>query len=94
MALDALISRTARSFVNGLAPPEREEFNAALELLLHDPFPDGVYKVALPFPYRPGTYGYAAASFWIAYTFLNSLVLYIATVYWSPDSPNHPLHGY
>ena len=92
MAFDALISQTARLFVDGLAAPDREEFEVALESLLHDPFPDGIHKVELGFPYQLGTYGYAMGSFWIAYLFLNSLVLYIAAVYWSPSSPNHPLY--
>ncbi len=92
MAFDALLSRTARSFVDGLARPDRQELDAALDALLRDPFPDGVSKVDLPFPYRPGTYGYAAGSFWFAYSFLHSLVLYVAAVYWSRDSPNHPLY--
>jgi len=90
---DALLSKTARSFVDTLGPPYHQEFVAALNSLLQDPIPDGVTKVELPFPYRPGTYGYAAGSFWIAYLFLNALVLYIAAVYWSPTSPNHPLYG-
>jgi hypothetical protein len=92
VAFDALISRTARSFVGGLAPSGREEFEAVLDSLLDNPLPDGIRKVELGFPYRPGIYGFAAGSFWIAYLFLNPHVLYIPAVYWSPDSPNHPLH--
>lgn len=92
MALDALVSNTARAFVDKLAPPYRQEFRHVLDGLLGDPLPDGINKIELGFPYRPGTYGYAAGSFWIAYLFLNPMVLYIAAVYWSPSSPNHPLH--
>ena len=92
MAFDALLSRTARFFVDGLARPRRQEFDAELDALLQDPFPDGIAKFELPFPYRPGTYGYATHSLWFAYTFLNPMVLYVAAVYWNPNSPNHPLH--
>ena len=94
MPFDALLSNTARSFVDALPEHYQQEFAAVLYRLLEDPIPDGVNKVELPVPYRPGTYGYAAGSFWIAYLFLNALVLYIAAVYWSPDSPNHPHYGH
>lgn len=92
MAFDALVSNTARAFVDNLTPPYREEFRHVLDCLLEDPLPDRINKVELGFPYGPGTYGYAAGSFWMSYLFLNPMVLYIAAVYWSPSSPNHPLH--
>jgi len=90
VAFDALISDTAQAFREGLTPEHRGTFEQALEALLTDPIPDGLTKIALPFPYRPGTYGYEAGEFWLAYSFLNPMVLYIASAYWSPSSPNRP----
>ena len=87
MALDALISDTARAFRDSLLERDREEFNQAIDALLDDPTPDGTTKVELPFPYRSGTFGFDSGSFWIAYLFLNAEVLYIVAAYWSPDSP-------
>ena len=90
MAFDAVLSDTAEAFVSSLAPDDRRAFYVALDLLLEDPYPDARTKVVLPFPYRPGTYGFEHGNFWIAYAFLNPHVLAIATVYWSPNSPRYP----
>ncbi len=87
-AFDAVISASARSFLESLSEFERVEFFWALDDLLRDPNPDGFSKVALDFfPHSPGTFGFTGGEFWIVYKFLNPSVIGIASVYWKPDSP-------
>lgn len=78
--------------MRSLSPEQQKAFWQAFEQLLSDPFPDGDTKVPLGgFPYREGTYGATIGGFWITYTFLNAATLAIGAVYWSPDSPHHPM---
>ena len=88
MTFDAVLSNTAEAFLASLDPVDRQAFYQALDVLLQDPYPDGVSKVLLTFfPYRPGTLGFAHGDFWITYVILNSATIGIASVYWRPDSP-------
>ena len=91
MSFDAVLSDTAQAFVDNLARDDHEAFDEALDVLLSDPYPDGLNKVELPFPYRPGTLGFEYRDFWIAYTFLNAYMLAVVAVYWNPKSPRYPL---
>ena len=91
MSFDAVLSDTAEIFVSHLARDDRKAFYEALDVLLSDPYPNGLDKGDLPFPYRPGTLGFAYGDFWIAYTFMSSYLLAIAAVYWNPRSPCYPL---
>ncbi len=75
---DAVLSDTVERFLATLGPVERQEFYRALDVLLQDPYPDGDTKVALSFPYRPGTLGLGSGRFFIiTYTFLNPATLLI-----------------
>jgi hypothetical protein len=74
-----------------LARDDRKAFSEALNALLSDPYPDGVSKVELPFPYAPGTFGFEYRDFWMAYTFMSPHMLAIAAVFWNPKSPRYPL---
>ena len=87
MTFDAVLSDTAESFLAEIGPVERQNFYRALDVLLENPYPDGISKVALPFPYRPGTIGFSYGEFWISYAILNAATIGVASVYWSPDSP-------
>ena len=91
MTFDAVVSDTAEMFISRLARDDRQRFYEALDVLMSAPHPDGVTKVALPFPYTPGTLGFYYRDFWIAYVFLNALVLGVVAVDWSPRSPRYPL---
>ncbi|MFH1560574.1 MAG: hypothetical protein ABID84_04095 [Chloroflexota bacterium] len=91
MTFDAVLSDVAESFLASLSPVEREGFYRVLDTLCADPYPDNVSKVYLPFPYRPGTIGFSQGEFWVAYVILNAATIAVAQVYWSPDSPRHPL---
>ena len=91
VSFDAVLSDTAELFVNQLARDDRRAFYEALDVLLSNPYPDGINRVELPFPYRPGTLGFEYRDFWIAYTFLNAYMLAILAVYWNPKSPRYPL---
>jgi len=88
---DAVLSGGAELFVSHLARDDRRAFNEALEILLSDPYADGISKVELPFPYTPGTFGFEYRDFWMAYTFINPYTLGIAAVFWNPRSPRYPL---
>lgn len=85
-----VLSYSARQFVEALSPAEREACYRALSPLFEDPYPNGYTKVPLGFPYRPGTFGFASGEFWMTYTFLNAMTVWIGGVSWSPDSPNYP----
>lgn len=88
MTFDAVLSATAEGFVSSLSPVDRQAFYRALDVLLQDPYPDGVSKVRQDFYlYRPGTLGFAHGDFWITYSILNPAYIRIASVYWRPDSP-------
>lgn len=88
MTFDAVLSATAEGFVSSLSPVDRQAFYRALDVLLQDPYPDGVSKILLAFfPYRSGTVGFAHGDFWISYSILNPAYIRIASVYWRPDSP-------
>jgi len=90
---DAVLSQAAETFLLALEPPEREEcYQVLLDVLCLDPYPDGVSKVELPFPYAPGTIGYAHGQFWFAYVILNAACIAVAAIYWSPASPKHPVN--
>lgn len=91
MSFDAVLSDTAQLFVDHLARDDRRAFNEALDVLLSDPYPDGISKVELPFPYAPGTLGFEYRDFWMAYTFMSSHMLAIAAVFWNPKSPRYPI---
>jgi len=91
VSFDAVLSDTADLFVNHLARDDRRAFYDALDALLSDPYPDGVTKVELPFPYAPGTFGFEYGDFWMAYTFMNPHMLAIAAVFWNPKSPRYPI---
>jgi hypothetical protein len=91
VSYDAVLSDTAQLFVDHLARDDRRAFNEALDVLLSDPYPDGISKVELPFPYAPGTFGFEYSDFWIAYTFMSLHMLAIAAVFWNPKSPRYPL---
>lgn len=91
MAFDAVISDTAETFTSNLAREDRKAFHHALDILLSDPYPDGVIKVALTFPFKPGVFGFEYGDFWIAYTFINPQVLGIIAAFWSPKSPRYPI---
>jgi len=91
VTFDAVVSDTAEIFISGLDRGDRQRFYEALDVLMSDPHPDGVTKVALPFPYTPGTFGFYYRDFWIAYVFLNALVLGVIAAHWSPRSPRYTL---
>lgn len=91
VSFDAVFSDTADLFVNHLARDDRKAFHDALDALLSDPYPDGVTKVGLPFPYAPGTFGFEYGDFWLAYIFMNPHMLAIAAVFWNAKSPRYPL---
>ena len=91
MSFDAVLSDTAEVFVSHLARDDRKAFYEALDVLLSNPYPDGLNKVELPFLYRPGTLGFEYGDFWIAYTFLSLYMLAIVAVFWNPKSPRYPL---
>ncbi len=93
MTFDAVLSEVAEIFLAALTSTEREEcYRILLDALCIDPYPDGVSKVYLPFPYRPGTIGYAQGEFWFAYVILNAAYIGVAAIYWNPASPKHPFH--
>jgi hypothetical protein len=88
VTFDAFLSATAEIFVIALSPVERQAFYRALTILLQDPYPDGASKFRLEFfPYRPGTMAFTHGDFSIIYTIASSAYIYIASVYWRPDSP-------
>jgi len=91
VSFDAVLSDTAQLFVDHLARDDRRAFNEALDVLLSDPYPDGISKVELPFPYAPGTLGFEYRDFWMAYTFMSSHMLAIAAVFWNPKSLRYPI---
>ena len=91
MSFDAVLSDTADTFVNHLARDDRQAFREALDVLLSDPFPDGLTKVELPFPFASGTYGFEYEDFWIAYTFMNPYMLAIVAAFWNPKSRRYPI---
>jgi len=91
VTFDAVLSDTAELFVSNLARDDRQAFYEALDVLLSDPYADGITKVALPFPYHLETFGFDYADFWIAYIFENPYALGIVAVYWSSKSPRYPL---
>lgn len=93
MKYDALISQTARGFLNSLGAEDQAILRSALNRLLDNPAPDGLTKIALPaMPYREGTLGYTSGSFWIVYRVMNAATIYISAIHWSLDSPNHPMN--
>ena len=88
MTFDAFLSATAETFVASLSPVERQTFYRALDILLQAPYPDGISKFRLDFfPYRLGTLAFTHGDFSIIYTIASSAYIYIASVYWRPDSP-------
>ena len=85
---DAVISDSAKHFLQSLNEIDRREFYRALDVLLANPHPDGASKVSLDFyPYPPGVIGATSGEFRITYTFLNATTLEVTSVAWSPDSP-------
>lgn len=92
MLFDALLTDTAESFVKKLSNADQKAFNIALDILMTDPYPDGITKVQLSFPYKNGTYGFEYGDFWIAYYLKSSYMLGIVAVYWSPKSPKYTIH--
>ena len=94
MIFDAVLSDVATFFLEGLSSEERESFDRVLlDILCVNPHPDGRFKVYLGFPYQPGTIGFANRDFWIAYVIQNAAYIGVASVYWSPYSPKHPLYS-
>jgi hypothetical protein len=91
VSFDAVLSDTAEIFVNHLARDDRQRFYEALDVLLTDPYPDGISKVELPFPYTPNTFRFEYKDFWIAYIFMSLNMLAIASVFWNPKSPRYPI---
>ena len=93
MIFDVFIAYTASDFLTSLSEPEQQECRRIiLDVLCKDPFPDGVTKVYLPMPYAPGTIGFEHGEFWFAYIFENPSLIRVAAIYWSPDSPLHPVN--
>lgn len=93
MIFDAVLSQTAETFLIDLEPEERADcYDALLDVLCADPYPDGVSKVLLPMPYAPGTIGFSDDQFWFAYVILNAACIGVAAIYWSPSSPKHPVN--
>jgi len=80
---DALISTSARRFIDGLSPSERGEWEDALWAFLSRPLPGDA--VELGFPYPPGTFGYSTDKFWFTFTVINSQTLGIAGVMYAPS---------
>ena len=74
---DAVLSDPLDHFLATLSPEERQEFYRALDSLLRDPHPDGNAKVALTFPYRPGTLGFGFGRFFLTYAFLSPATILI-----------------
>ena len=87
MTFDVVLSDTAEAFLAEIGPVERRDFYRALDVLLQDPYPDGISKVSLPFFYRPGVIGFTYRKFWISYVIQNAATIGVASVYWAPDAP-------
>jgi hypothetical protein len=72
------LSEPAVLFVESLAQNERDALCGALTALCQDPRPDGCNKVELPFPYKPGTLGFAYGKYSVAYRLDGNRVWIIA----------------
>ena len=78
MAFDAFLDSGARRFRDSLPTEQQEQVNNAIEVLMSDPYEDGVIKLAIGFPFRYDSICYATEDFLIAYYFENAAVV---TVY-------------
>lgn len=78
VAFDIYLRPTARSYKDGLSTGQREQVEAAIEVLMGDPYEDGLTKLAIGFPFRYDSICYVTEDFLIAYYFENAAVV---TVY-------------
>lgn len=78
MAFDAFLDSGARRFKDDLPPEEQEQIDNAIEVLMGDPYEDGLTKLAVGFPFRYDSICYVTEDFLVAYYFENAAVV---TVY-------------
>ncbi len=78
MAFDAFLDSGARHFKDSLPAEQQEQVDDAIEVLMGDPYEDGLTKLAIGFPFRYDSICYATEDFLIAYYFENAAVV---TVY-------------
>jgi hypothetical protein len=84
LAWDAVISASARQFIDELSPEDKVAWQRALWDFFEQLLPLES-AVPLPFPYPPETYGYSTSKFWFTFRQLNSETLGIAGVMFRPD---------
>ena len=95
MLWDAVLSRTSELFLEGLSPEEIEDCKRTiLDELCDNPEPlnNPSRSVVRSFPNRPGVIEHAIGGWHFRYVILNSNTIGIASIYYSPMNPKHPLY--